>query len=79
MLNITDKNLLDKISDFSSIPVGASFNIRKNGAGIERQTNEKVLITNKSDKPGIDITVLPDTKDEKIYIPVIITDRKSVV
>ena len=72
MLNITDKNLLDRISDFSSIPVGASYNIRKNGQGIERSTNEKVQITNKTDKPGIDITVLPDTKGEKIYIPVII-------
>ncbi len=75
MLNITDKNLLDKISDFSSIPVGASYNIRKNGEGIERSTNEKVQITTKKDKPGIDITVLPDTKGEKIYIPVIITEE----
>ena len=50
MLSITDKNLLNTISDFSSIPVGASYNIRKNGAGIERSTNEKVQITNKTDK-----------------------------
>ena len=75
MLNITDKNLLDKISDFSSIPTGASYNIRKNGEGIERSTSEKVQITTKKDKPGIDITVLPDTKGEKIYIPVIITEE----
>ncbi len=74
MLSITDKNLLDKISDFSYMPEGASYNIRKNGAGIERSTTEKVQITNKTDKPGIDITVLPETKNEVIYIPVIITD-----
>lgn len=74
MLNITDKNLLDTISDFSYMPEGASFNIRKNGAGVERSTTERVQITNKTDKPGIDITVLPDTKGENIYIPVIITE-----
>lgn len=75
MLNITEKNLLDKISDFSAMPAGASYNIRKNGAGVERSTTEKVQITNKTDKPGIDITVLPDTKGENIYIPVIITEE----
>lgn len=74
MLNITDKNLLDKIADFSYMPEGASYNIRKNGEGVERSTTEKVQIKNKTDKPGIDITVLPDTKNEVIYIPVIITD-----
>ncbi len=75
MLNITDKSLLDTIADFSAIPEGASYNIRKNGAGVERKTNEKVQITNKTDKPGIDITVLPDTTGEQIYIPVIITEE----
>lgn len=74
MLNLTDKNLLNTISDFSYMPEGASYNIRKNGAGVERSTTEKVRITNKTDKAGIDITVLPDTKDEQIYIPVIITE-----
>ena len=75
MLNITDKSLLDTIADFSTIPEGASYNIRKNGAGVERKTNERVQITNKTDKPGIDITVLPDTTGEQIYIPVIITEE----
>ncbi len=75
MLNFTDKGLLDTIADFSAIPEGASYNIRKNGAGIERKTNEKVQIINKTDKPGIDIKVLPDTVGEQIYIPVIITEE----
>ena len=75
MLNITDKNLLNTISDFSAIPVGASYNIRKNGAGIERSTNENVNIVNKTDKPGIDIIIKPETKGEQVYIPVIITEE----
>lgn len=75
MLNYTDKSLLDTIADFSDIPEGASYNIRKNGAGVERKTNERVQITNKTDKPGIDITVMSDTVGENIYIPVIITEE----
>lgn len=74
MLDITDKNLLKTISDISYIPPESAYNIRKNGAGIERRTNEKVEIINKTDKPGIDIKIRPGTVGETVYIPVIITD-----
>lgn len=73
MLDITDRNLLKTISDFSFVPENAAFNIRKNGEGIERKSTENVDITPKKDKPGIDIRVKPGTKGEEIYIPVIIT------
>ena len=67
MLNITDKNLLDRISDFSSIPVGASYNIRKNGAGIERSTNERVLSPTKPTSPALTSQSYP-TQRVKRYI-----------
>ena len=74
MLSITDRNLLQTISDLSYIPPASAYNIRKNGAGVERRSNERVQIVSKTDKPGIDIRVAPDTKGETVYIPVIITD-----
>ncbi len=74
MLDITDKNLLKTISDVSYIPPEAAYNIRKNGAGVERRTNKNVEIINKTDKPGIDIKIRPGTVGETVYIPVIITD-----
>lgn len=74
MLDITDKNLLRTISDISYIPQESAYNIRKNGQGVERRNNEKVQITNKTDKPGIDITIAPGTKGETVFIPVIITE-----
>lgn len=74
MLDITDKNLLRTISDISYIPQESAYNIRKNGQGVERRNNEKVKITNKTDKPGIDITIAPGTKGETVFIPVIITE-----
>lgn len=74
MLDITDKNLLKTISDITYIPQESAYNIRKNGAGIERRNNKNVQIETKTDKPGININVMPDTKGETVFIPVIITD-----
>ncbi len=74
MLDITDRNLLKTISDLSYIPPQSAYNIRKNGAGIERRNTEKVEIVTKTDKPGIDIKIKPGTVGETVYIPVIITD-----
>lgn len=74
MLSITDRNLLNTISDITYIPPESAYNIRKNGAGIERRTTEKVDIVNKTDRPGIDIKIAPGTKGETVYIPVIITE-----
>ncbi len=74
MLSITDKNLLDAISDFSLKPENAAFNVRKNGQGVDRRSTEHVQIVPKTDKPGIDIRIMPGTKNETVFIPVIITE-----
>ena len=74
MPDITDIKLLETISGISYVPAQSAYNIRKNGMGIERRSSEKVQIISKTDKPGIDIRVQPDSKGETVYIPVIITD-----
>ena len=73
-MDITDKSLLDAISDFSLMPEGSAFNVRKNGQKLDRRSTEHVKIYTKEDKPGIDIRILPGTKKETVYIPVIITE-----
>jgi len=72
-INKIDENLLNEISNLENIPKGA-YNIRKNGKGIERKITDNVNIVTKTDKPGIDIYVKPNTKFEFIHIPVIITE-----
>ena len=57
----------------TDIPQGA-YNIRRNGEGAGRATTVNIDITNKTDKPGIDITVKPGTKNESVHIPVILTN-----
>ena len=75
-----DENLLDNITDYKEIRKG-TYNIRKNGKGIERKVTENTNIITKKDVSGIDIYVKENTKFEIIHIPVIITESglKDVV
>ncbi len=73
MSELMIKNLLKTIADITG-EVDGAFNLRSNGCGIERRSSENIIITPKEDKPGIDITVKPNTKNETVYIPVVITE-----
>lgn len=72
-MNNTDLHMLEAVADLHGVPQGA-YNIRKNGQGVERQSSANISIETKVDKPGIDITVKPNTKNESVHIPVIITE-----
>lgn len=67
-----DQNLLKQIADLESIPDGA-FNLRKDGGLAQRHTTANIDIVSKTDKSGIDIIIKPNTKNERVDIPVIIT------
>ena len=71
-MNNIEKNLLKEIADIEKTPMGA-YNIRENGEGIDRGVTENIDIVTKTDKPGIDIIIKENTKNESIHIPVIIT------
>ena len=79
-LETVDEELLNEISDYNGEFKGA-YNIRKNGKGIQRQVTENINIVTKTDKPGIDIIVKPNTQFEFVHIPVILTESglKDVV
>ncbi len=66
------KDLLKTIADIESTPIGA-YNIRENGVGISRNTTVNIDIVTKEEKPGIDIFVKENTKNESLHIPVLIT------
>ena len=65
--------LLEEIADLHGVPEGA-YNIRANGQLAGRNTTANIDIVTKTDKPGIDIIIKPNTKNESVHI-----DRKSVV
>lgn len=72
-----DQSVIEKmLSTIAGITgkVEGAFNLRQNGQGVERYSTENVKIVSKTDRPGIDILVRPDTKGESVHIPVILTE-----
>ena len=67
-----EKELLKQIADIEEVPMGA-YNIRENGKGVARNTTANIDIVTKEDKPGIDIIVKANTKNESVHIPVVLT------
>lgn len=72
-LNKMESKLLMAISDIPGITPGA-FSLRKNGKPVYVNTTPNINIIKKKDKPGIDIYVRAETKDEDVHIPVVITE-----
>ena len=72
-MNNTELELLKIIADMDGATEGA-FNIRSNGGLENRQVTENIDIVTKTDMPGIDIIIKPNTKAEKVHIPVIISE-----
>ncbi len=72
-MDLIQKDLLLQIADLHSVPEGA-YNIRSDGKGLARNTTANVDIVTKTDgKEGIDIIIKPNTKNESVHIPVVIT------
>lgn len=66
------KNLLEQVAGLHEMPAGA-YNIRANGASVERSTTAHIDIVTKTDKQGIDIVIKPGTKKESVHIPVVLS------
>ena len=64
--------LLKTIADIESVPEGA-YNVRLNGGLAGRNTTANIDIVTKKDKPGIDIIIKAGTKNERVDIPVLLT------
>ena len=71
-MDTIQKSLLEKLTDLHDIPEGA-YNIRANGSLGARNTTANIDIVSKQDKDGIDIIIKPNTKNESVHIPVIIS------
>ena len=72
-MDAIEKNLLRAVADLHDVPTGA-YNIRENGAAAGRCSTEHIRIETKKDKPGIDIFIAPETKNESVHIPVLLTE-----
>ena len=71
-LDSIEKHILKEIADIEKTPIGA-FNIRENGKALAKNVTANIDIVPKEDKPGIDIIIKPNTKNESVHIPVVLT------
>ncbi len=71
-MNEKTKELLEVVSEFKGEFKGA-YNIRENGMCAGRQSTENIKIEPKTDAPGIEIRVNPNTVGESAYIPACVT------
>lgn len=72
-MNKITKKLLSMVSNIDDLPENSAFNIREDSGCAGRHSTEHVEIVGKTDVPGIDIRIKPNTKGESIYIPACIT------
>ena len=74
MLKIDEiqRRLLEEVADLHSVPEGA-YNIRVNGKSAGRSSSANIEITPKDNGSGLDIRIKPNTKNESVHIPVVMT------
>ena len=77
-LNEIQKMMLEKVAGMKKMPTDGAYNLRLNGKGFVRHSSEHIRIEPKTDKPGIDIYIDPDTKGETVSIPVVISETGMV-
>ncbi|MGN0469782.1 MAG: SufB/SufD family protein [Acutalibacteraceae bacterium] len=71
-MNDITKDLLKQISDWNGSFEGA-YNLRVDGTCAGRQSSRNIQIKSKTDKPGLDIIIAPNTKGETVSIPACVT------
>jgi len=73
-----EKDVLEMVSGLRAIPESGAYNIRLNGASAGRQSSKNIRIEPKPAGSGIDIHIAPGTKNEKVYMPVVINSTGLV-
>ena len=79
-MDAIQKRILMEVAGLESTPHGA-YNIRANGETSARSTTANIDIVSKADGSGIDIYIKPNTVNESIHIPVVLSESglKEVV
>ena len=72
-LDEIQKRLLSEVADLHDVPEGA-YNLRANGASVDRRSTENIVIESKADGTGIDITVKDGTVHQSVHIPVVLSE-----
>ena len=79
-MDAIQKRILMEVAGLESTPHGA-YNIRANGQSAARSVTANIDIVTKEDGSGIDIYIKPNTVNESVHIPVVLSESglKEVV
>ena len=72
-LSEIEKRLILEVADLHTVPMGA-YNFRVNSGLAGRNTTANIDIQSKEDGSGIDIRIRPNTKNESVHIPVVLSE-----
>lgn len=72
-LNDVTQNVLDVIDSYGFKQEGA-YNLRLNGMAVCHGDSRHIRIVKKEEKPGIDIHISGDARDEQVHIPVVMSE-----
>ena len=74
MLNLDEiqKQLIAEVADLHDVPKGA-YNFRVNSQLAGRHTTANIDINSKENGTGIDVFIKPNTKNESVHIPVVVS------
>ncbi len=75
MLSSLEKELIRLVADMDDVPSGGAYSIRRNGDGSMRSSSPNIIVEGREDKRGINVKIKAGTKNETLYIPVIITEE----
>ena len=67
------KRILAEVADLHAVPEGA-YNIRANGESAGRRSTEHIQMTPKTEQSGIEVRIAPDTRNESVHIPVVLSE-----
>ena len=71
-MDAVQKRLIAEVADLHDVPMGA-YNFRANSKAVGRHTTANIDIQSKKDGSGIDIFIKPNTKNESVHIPVVLS------
>ena len=71
-LDEIERKMMREVAGLDKVPDGA-YNFRVNGRAVSRQNSANINIVPKTGKSGIDVYIAPNTRDEAVHIPVVIS------
>ena len=70
-LDLIKKNLLEQVAGLHDVPQGA-YSLRVDGELFDAHSTANIEIVKQTDRAGIEIHIRPGTKNESLYIPVLL-------